>query len=125
MEYWGGCSVMSKHANEVGGSERKGKREKGKGKTIALQTLQVSPSQRGVDSGPEAKINIPVLVINVALLTVQTTQSQSGESHQRSALARCPSLTKMNKSKDGRITRRHSRGIWRRYLDYAGFCWIR
>jgi hypothetical protein len=31
MEYWGGCSVMSKHANEVGGSdERKRKREKEK-----------------------------------------------------------------------------------------------
>jgi hypothetical protein len=38
---------MSKHANEVGGSdERKEKREKGKGKTIALQTLQVSPGQK-------------------------------------------------------------------------------
>jgi hypothetical protein len=78
-----------------------------------------------VDSGLEAKINIPVLVINVALLTVQTTQSQSGQSHQRSALAHCPSFTKMNKSKDGRINQQHSYGIWRRDLDFAGFCWIR
>jgi hypothetical protein len=78
MEYWGGCSVMSKHANEVGGSERKGKREKGKGKTIALQTLQVSPSQRGVDSGPEAKINIPVQsAVQSTLLVSNPTARQS------------------------------------------------
>jgi hypothetical protein len=57
MEYWGGCSVMSKHANEVGGSDkRRGKSEKGKGKTIALQTLQVQADE-GWTVGQKAKIN--------------------------------------------------------------------
>jgi hypothetical protein len=40
MEYWGGCSVMSKHARE-----RREEREKGKGKKIALQTLQVQADE--------------------------------------------------------------------------------
>jgi hypothetical protein len=39
MEYWGGCSVMSKHTTEVGGSDER------KGKTVALQTLQVQADE--------------------------------------------------------------------------------
>jgi hypothetical protein len=94
--------VTSKHADEsVDGVNRKGKgkgkrkrKRKGKSECFAVcsavnssgvqpnsQTVQVREADEG---GPEARISIPVLVINVALLTVQTTQSLiNHQSHQR------------------------------------------